>query len=335
MHVAFTMEQQQLREGFRRVMAQACTPEVVRSAWNGESTDALWSAVVEFGALGIAAPEECDGLDFGLLDAITIYEEAGAAALPGPLVETAAVAVPLLAEAGREDLVRGLASGDARIAVVTDDGTALDAHGAQWLLARRGDGAFLVDMESAAVSPLESVDHARRLFAVKWTQGESLSVSAERVQAAWDRGVVATAAQLLGLGRRMLDTTVEYVKTREQFGKPIGSYQAVQHPLANALVDLDFAGPLIHRAAWSLDQESPRASVHASMAKAFASDAAVKMAKAALQCHGAMGYSFEYDLHLWMKRAWCLARSWGDAPTHRARVADFLSLPGATEIETH
>jgi alkylation response protein AidB-like acyl-CoA dehydrogenase len=133
--------------------------------------------------------------------------------------------------------------------------------------------------------------------------------------AAFDRGVVGTAAQQCGLAQRMLDMTAEYAKERKQFGVPIGSFQAVKHHLADARVALEFARPLVYRAAATLDP------VHASMAKAKADDAALLTARAALQCHGAIGYTTEYDLHLYMKRAWVLARAMGDGRLHRNRVA--------------
>jgi len=118
----------------------------------------------------------------------------------------------------------------------------------------------------------------------------------------------------------MLDLTVAYVAERRQFGVPVGSFQAVKHHLADARLALEFARPLVYRAAWSLTHGADGTPVHVSMAKATASDAAHQAGRAALQCHGAIGYSYEYDLHLFLKRAWALEATWGDAPWHRARV---------------
>ena len=118
----------------------------------------------------------------------------------------------------------------------------------------------------------------------------------------------------------MLDLTVDYAKERQQFGVPIGSFQAVKHHLADARIAIEFARPLVYRAAWSVAEGDPESSIHVSMAKALASDAASLTARQALQCHGAIGYSYEYDLHLFMKRAWALVATWGDADWHRARV---------------
>jgi alkylation response protein AidB-like acyl-CoA dehydrogenase len=132
------------------------------------------------------------------------------------------------------------------------------------------------------------------------------------------------AAQLCGLTRAMIDLTVEYVKERKQFGVPVGSYQAIKHHLANALLRLEYARPVTYRAAWSVDQGDPVAPVHVSMAKVYASDAAAFAAKVCLQCHGAIGYTIEHDLHLFMKRAWALQSAYGGPAVHRARVKEHV-----------
>ena len=141
-----------------------------------------------------------------------------------------------------------------------------------------------------------------------------------------DPASLGAAAQLVGLGQRMLDLTVDHVKAREQFGVPIGSFQAVKHHLADALMELSFARPAVHRAAWSLATGAPSAERDVSMAKAMASDAASVVGRQALQCHGAIGYTVEYDLHRYLKRTWVLARSFGDAAWHRERIALALEI---------
>ena len=135
-----------------------------------------------------------------------------------------------------------------------------------------------------------------------------------------EQATIAAAAQLVGLGQRMLDMTVDYVKQREQFGVPIGSFQAVKHQLADSLKELAFARPAVWRAAWTLEP------CHVSMAKAMASDAASFVGRRALQCHGAIGYTVEYELHRFLKQTWVLARSFGDAAWHRDRIAKELHI---------
>ena len=143
---------------------------------------------------------------------------------------------------------------------------------------------------------------------------------------AFDRGAWGTAAYLLGLSHRMLHLTVRYVGEREQFGVPIGSFQAIKHHLADATLQLSFARPAVYRAAWSLATGAPDRTRDVSMAKAMASDAALLMGRKALQCHGAIGYTEEADLHLFLKRSWALARTWGDAAWHRDRIGRALKL---------
>jgi alkylation response protein AidB-like acyl-CoA dehydrogenase len=141
-----------------------------------------------------------------------------------------------------------------------------------------------------------------------------------------EQATIAAAAQLVGLGQRMLDMTVDYVKQREQFGVPIGSFQAVKHQLADALKEVAFARPAVWRASWSLAACAPTAVRDVSMAKAMASDAASFVARRALQCHGAIGYTVEYELHRFLKQTWVLARSFGDAAWHRDRIAKELHI---------
>ena len=141
---------------------------------------------------------------------------------------------------------------------------------------------------------------------------------------------MATAAHLLGLSDRMIAMTAEYARARHQFGHPIGSFQAVKHLLAGAQVKLEFARPVVYAAAWALDEGDPSASRAASTAKAYASDAATEAARVSLQVHGAIGYTWECDLHLFLKRAWALSEAWGSASDHRHLVLDSLTGDVAT-----
>ncbi len=174
------------------------------------------------------------------------------------------------------------------------------------------------------VTPVETVDGSRRMVEVVGRQdGRRLDTPDVDPFVA---GALGTAAILVGLGQHLLDTTVAYVSDRHQFGQPVGGFQAVKHHLADAAKDLAFARPIVHRAAHELDTGNPDAARDVSAAKALASDAASATAEIALQCHGAIGYTVEYDLHLWLKRVWALARAWGDAAHHRRLVGDALGL---------
>jgi alkylation response protein AidB-like acyl-CoA dehydrogenase len=287
------------------------------------------------GVVGLTTPSSAGGLGLGPLDLVLLLEESGKVALPEPLVETTAVAAPLLAELddGRaEAVLRQIATGDAIVTTAFDDALVLDADVCDALLACRADRIELIDADKLHVERQASVDGARHLFAVRWNDRDA-EVLAEGDRAgrltarAFDRGALAASAQLVGLADHLLSVTVEYVQQREQFGAPIGSFQAIKHHLADALLALEFARPTVYNAAYSVAHDLDTATRDVSMAKATASDAARAVARRALQCHGAIAYTVEYDLHMWMKRVWALAGCWGDAPWHRRRVAERVLGP--------
>jgi alkylation response protein AidB-like acyl-CoA dehydrogenase len=264
------------------------------------------------GVLGALVPEEDGGLGLTELDVVLLAEEAGYSALPEPFVEHVLVGAPLVAS-GDDDVVGGA------VTVTAGDPLAPYATTADVAVFLAPE-ARIVRRSSCDYEPATSVDGSRRLARVVAARDARPLTRAELSQAFW-RGTVGYSAQLVGLARRMLATTVEYVAERKQFGAPIGSFQAVKHHLADVRIAIEFAAPLVYRAAYSLTTADSEAMLHCSMAKAQAADAAELAARAALQCHGAIGYSYEHDLHLWMKRAWALSRTWGDASWHRDRVA--------------
>jgi alkylation response protein AidB-like acyl-CoA dehydrogenase len=306
MRFAFTDEQLAMRDAVRGLLEKECSPKVVRDAWtNDTGRSGLWPRLGELGMLGVLAPEAHGGFGGGYLDLVPLLEETGRAALPEPVVEHAAVAMPLLDGARAE----AAAAGDLTITVAAPSGVVLSADSADLVLL----GDDFVEPDSLPLRRRESVDGSRRLFAIEpppaWTDGD-----------AFDRAALGVAAQLVGLADHMLATTVAYAKERRQFGVAIGSFQAVKHHLANVALALEFARPVVYRAAWSVASQDADRSVHVGTAKARASEAALLAGRIALQVHGAIGYTTEYDLHLWMKRAWALAASWGDAGWHRGRV---------------
>ncbi len=359
MRFAFTDDQLALRDAVRDLLAKECPPEVVRAAWpdgpdahgarkgegaraTPERLDRVWTALAEMGVLGVAVPEAAGGLGLTPLDWVLLAEESGYAGLPQPFVETALVVAPLLAAAGDpHGALAGLVEGHrfagalplgARIVAWGDRVTYLvqidhrpDAvDGGPWR-ACRVDAGVTIGPEGRR-DLADVVDAGRRSVQLgAWKASGALGTS-EDAAAAFDRGALGTAAQLVGLGRRMVDLTVGYVQERRQFGVPIGSFQAVKHHLADAALRLEFAAPAVHAAAWSLATGAGTAERDVSMAKALASDAARLAGRKALQCHGAIGYTTEYDLHLYLKRVEVLARTWGDAAWHRDRVGRALGI---------
>jgi alkylation response protein AidB-like acyl-CoA dehydrogenase len=312
MRFAFTDDQTLFAEGLRDLLAKECPPARVRAAWDdGAGHDAtLWDHLAEMGVFGMLVPEAAGGLGGTEVDLVLLLEELGRAAAPGPVLETAAVVAPALGDAA----VVGTAALDGSPYVP-------HAHVASVVLVPGG----VLRLEDATLSPVDGIDGGRRLFTVEDAEVEPLDYDEEL---AFDRGALAAAAYLVGLGERMIDVAAEYARQREQYGRPIGVNQAVKHLLADALLKVEFAKPAVYRAAWSVGERESTRSRDVSMAKAFASDAAYRSSRSAMQVHGAIGYTWEADLQLWMKKAWALQRAWGDATFHRRRVADAVLAVG-------
>lgn len=316
MRFALSDDQAAFRDAVRELLAKEATPAVVRAAWDapeGELDRGVWDSLDAMGVLSLLVPEADGGLGLDEAYLVPILEECGRVAIPHPIVETAMVAAPLLG-AGAGMVASDL--GGPNVACAAD---------ADALLLRWGHTLALVDRDGAELTPLATVDGARRAARVHHDGvGEPLTEDQAAIDLALDRGALGTAAMLVGLGQAMLDLTVGYVTERHQFGKPIGSFQAVKHHLADAALALEFARPAVWRAAWSVAQGEPTRARDVSMAKAMANDAAELAGRHALQCHGAIGYTVEADLHLYLKRTWALARTWGDTAHHTDRVADAL-----------
>ena len=316
MRFAWTDDQCAFRDAVRDLLAKECPPSVVRAAWDAPAGDldlGVWESLDGMGVLSVLVPEDDGGLGLDECFLVPILEACGRAALPHPIVETAMVAAPL-----------GLTG-----VVATDLGGAIVpcAADADVLLLRIGGALRGYEPDQVELTPVESVDRGRRAARVR-PQGDGHLVTDDPadVARAHDRGVLGTAAELVGLSRAMLELTVAYVTERQQFGVPIGSFQAVKHHLANALLQIEFAAPAVARAAHTLATGGAAAGRDVSMAKALATDAADAAGRAALQCHGAIGYTVEHDLHLFQKRAWALARSWGTRDEHADRVAAAISV---------
>jgi alkylation response protein AidB-like acyl-CoA dehydrogenase len=295
-----------LREGLREVLTAACTPAVVRSAWDGSAGEQLWKELGSFGLPGLLVDESRGGLGLDELAFVGAMEEAGWHGVPGPLVETVSY-LPA------HDLP---IDGTARIAVQQPGVTAVPYADVATHICLADDMTLIA---SSATEPVTSVDPSRRIAVVPAGIAVDHATTTSRATA-----TVGTAAFLLGLARRQVDLTVAYVRDRRQFGAPVGSFQAVKHPLADAVVGTEFAWPAVLRAAHSLATADPDTGLHVSMAKASASDAAYRVSRVCLQAHGAMGYTVEYDLHLFAKRTWAMARDWGTADEHRSVVSRAL-----------
>ncbi|MER6079471.1 acyl-CoA dehydrogenase family protein [Streptomyces sp. NPDC001833] len=290
----------------RALLTAADTPAVIRDWSRGEQASgrALWGRIGEAGVFGLAVPEEYGGVGRLPIDLAVAFVELGRHAVPGPLAETVAAAVLLDDGEGlAKRFLPGIASGESVATVAFEQhgyGSALDGDAADVRLAATPEGLRL---SPGAGAVRRSLDPARRLTPL-FPVGELLRAEPPWAEAlTWAR--LATAAQALGVGLALLDGTVAYVKQRTQFGVPVGSFQAVRHRLADVRIALEFARPMVFGAAVTMSPADVAAAKLSACAAAYAG------ARAALQLHGAIGYTAEYDLSLWLTKARALRAAWG------------------------
>lgn len=335
MRFALSPEQLDFAGSVRKLLDTGRAPAAVRAWSAGDLAPgrALIGQLAEQGVLGLAIAEDNDGAGAEPIDLVVAFVELGRAAAPGPLAESAAAIPALLqalpdAEPARRWLP-GIAAGSTlgTIAFAEPGGraVAVDAEEAGLVLLVSGD-----TLSVGTPGPeIRSIDPARRLHTIEAgetvAEGEQVRAAAAR---AFDAGALATAAQQLGAGRALLHAATEYAKQRKQFGKPIGEFQAVKQKLADVLIGLDLAEPLLHRAALTFDE--PTRARDVSAAAVACDEAAYTAARAALQVHGAIGYTAEYDLSLWLTRVTALRSAWGTAAAHRARIAAALRAERGT-----
>ncbi|MCB5944351.1 acyl-CoA dehydrogenase family protein [Acidocella sp. KAb 2-4] len=334
MDFRFTEDQLMMAETARKLLADTATSAQLRTMLaNGMARDdARWTKIVETGLTLTMLPEDAGGLGLTEADFVLIAEAAGYAALPEPLVESAGIAAPLLAAIAPAHEVLGDPAATIAIGHAINPYVA-DADTAAALLLHHDGATYLRRPDEVRLIREESLDPFRRLFKVEWEpSGEPLSAAPDLWSDALDRGALFMAAQCAGLAQRAIDIAVDYAKTREQFGKPIGAYQAVKHLLATAQVQVEFAKPVVHAAAIGLAQRDVFSRARISHAKIVAAEAADLATRTALQVHGAMGYSWEVDVHFLLKRALALNTAWGGPGFHRERVlARLRAAPAGPE----
>ncbi|BBZ64172.1 acyl-CoA dehydrogenase family protein [Mycolicibacterium monacense] len=296
-------------------LGAADVPAAVRAWSEGDTAHGrkVWATLADLGVTALMVAEEYDGIDATPVDLVVAAERLGRWCVPGPVVESVAVAPVLLRGDERS---AALAAGELVVTVALPPHVprALDADSAGLVLLAQ-DGSV---SEATAATQHESVDPARKLFEVT----ASGAVREADVDRAFEFGVLATAAQLVGAAQAMLDQSVDYAKQRHQFGRAIGSYQAIKHKLADVHIAVELARPLVYGAALSLGDGSPDTARDVSAAKVAASDAAMLAARSALQTHGAIGFTHEHDLSLWLLRVQALRSAWGSPTWHRTRVLE-------------
>lgn len=333
MDFRFSEEQTMAADVVRELLADVCQPaDLRRLMGEGSARDEnRWAKIVEMGLAGALVAEDRGGLGLNAVDFVQIAEACGYAGLPEPLVENSGVALPLLAEfadnPGAAIVLERALAGEVTVAVAHPANPFVaDADNAAAILVVRDGAVHLVESASASIVTQPSVDPFRRLFTVEFTPSSETLVAdatqaAAPLAAALDRGALFAAAQMQGMAQRCVDLGVAYAKERQQFGKPIGSYQAVKHHLATAQVKIEFARPVLHAAAAQLENADLCSRARISQAKLVCTDTCDVAARTSIQVHGAMGYSWEVDVHFFLKRGIALTNWWGGTAFHRERVA--------------
>jgi alkylation response protein AidB-like acyl-CoA dehydrogenase len=304
----FTEEQLALRDAVRGLLDKECTPGDVRAWWEDPTPGARWQALADMGVVGCLVPERHGGMGLDETWLVLLLEEAGHAAAPDPLGAVAAVSAPLFTDTpAGEDWLPRIASGDAVVVASLPGQQWVEAADrADAVLVADGDDLHLLAGESRSLTAQPGFDRSRRRFTIASPVTARTCIAAgvgAALERARDRRDLAEAARRLGAARRLIDLGTDYAGQREQFGAPIGSFQAVKHHLATALVRVEFARPAVYRAAWSIAHDVPDRAQHVAMAHRLAGQAAHLAARTALQVHGAIGYTDEHDLHLWLRIA--------------------------------
>ena len=351
----FTFNQDQLafRDSVSRFLMTEAAPEMLRDIWEtdvGRSPE-LRAKIAAQGLMGLSVPESEGGLGLGDIDWALMTQELGYYAIPDSLTDTAYVAAGLLSglsegHPARATWLPRIVDGSVRLAVGHPvNPWVADAHLADLLLLAKAtdDGmeVHALSGDAVQITPCRSIDASRRLATVQWHASDATRLASGAVgQRLWSRtlarGALCAAGQLVGLAQRMLDASVDYAAQRKQFGKPIGAFQAVKHHLADVLTQIEFAKPVLYRAAMALDHDAPDVLARVAHAKLACGEAALLAARKGIQVHGAMGYTWEVDLQMFMKRAWALDAAWGDRAFHFSALSqclldgEDLLGPGAT-----
>jgi alkylation response protein AidB-like acyl-CoA dehydrogenase len=333
MNFDFTDDQRAIKSTAKEFLAARYKPEKLRElAEAGEYDEAIWNEMRELGWSGIFIDEAHQGQGLGVVELVILMEELGFALAPSPFFSNAAAGL-VIQHAGsdeqKERWLPGIATGEQPAALgELQNGRAPlvpDAEDAAVIVLVDGETATVVERSAADVERVDTIDSTRKFAAVSADGGDALEGN---VQAGLDRVVTALAAELTGAAQRTMDMAVDYAKERKQFDRPVGAYQAVSHRCAQMLMEVESARALTYFAAYAADSEPDELALAASTAKAYASDAGWRVSASSLQVHGGIGFTWEHDLHFFLKRAKTDGHLFGTARQHRDRVAE-LSMARA------
>jgi alkylation response protein AidB-like acyl-CoA dehydrogenase len=336
MNFDFTDDQQAIKRTANELLAARFKPERVRElAESGGYDDDAWKEMSELGWAGIFVDEQHGGQGLGIVELVILTEELGYALAPVPFLSNAAAGLALQlagSDEQRERWLPGIASGEARgtVGLVRDGEARLvpDADSAELIVLLSDDGGTLVEAAQAEVEAFDAMDRTRRFARVRAAGGDPLPGDP---QPALDRIAAALSAETVGVSQKAMEMAVGYARERKQFGRPIGAYQAVSHRCAQMLLEVESSRSAAYYAGWCADAEPESLPAAASMAKAYSSDAGWRVTTSSLQVHGGIGFTWEHDLHFYLKRAKTNELLYGSPREHRERVASLaLATPAAT-----
>jgi alkylation response protein AidB-like acyl-CoA dehydrogenase len=331
MNFDFTDDQQAIKRTAHDLLANRFKMERVRElAEAGKYDDEAWKELCELGWPGIFIDEEYGGQGLGAVELIILMEELGYALAPVPFLSNAAAGLLIQAAGSEEQKQRwlpGIATGEALGAagLVRGDEAKLvpDGDSAEIIVLCAEGGVTVVPRSDADVEPVATMDSTRRYARVRAGGGEALEGEPGPGIGA---GLLAVSAELTGVAQHAMEMAVEYARDRKQFGRAIGAYQAVSHRCAQMLLETEGSRSASYYGAWTVDAEPDSLELAASMAKAYASDAGWRVCSSSLQVHGGIGFTWEHDLHFFLKRAKVDALLWGSSAEHRERIAGMSAV---------
>ena len=333
MNFIFTEEQTQFKDAIKSFLAEECAPASIRDGWQKNKSFNLerWKNLIELGVLSSNLSEEKGGLGMDQVTLAMMVEEMGYAGLPEPVAEQIFLVndvIPFLPKNITEAVESNYNDGTQYIALAHPLApNPLFLNDAAGLILLDNSECKFIAKDDMDFEIISSNDPSRELFKVS-SMNDAISTSEnfdELNSAVSSRGSLMTAALLIGLAQKMIDLSSVYVLDRAQFGKPIGSFQAVKHMLADVAVKIEFAKPAVYRAAYSLSQNNPKSALHCAHAKLMCTQAAELACKNSIQAHGAMGYTWEMDLHIYMRKAWSMMACWGNEDKQQELIFKTLS----------
>ena len=333
MNFIFTEEQTQFKDAIKSFLAEECAPASIRDGWQKNKSFNLerWKNLIELGVLSSNLSEEKGGLGMDQVTLAMMVEEMGYAGLPEPVAEQIFLVndvIPFLPKNITEAVESNYNDGTQYIALAHPLApNPLFLNDAAGLILLDNSECKFIAKDDMDFEIISSNDPSRELFKIS-SMNDAISTSEnfdELNSAVSSRGSLMTAALLIGLAQKMIDLSSVYVLDRAQFGKPIGSFQAVKHMLADVAVKIEFAKPAVYRAAYSLSQNNPKSALHCAHAKLMCTQAAELACKNSIQAHGAMGYTWEMDLHIYMRKAWSMMACWGNEDRQQELIYKTLS----------